>query len=81
MENKSKISVEIPKYLKDWINNHDPSQNALTEFLFKLAVKPKQYLLTKEMKVWYSKSPFKHIFQLIQKEISQVSLFLCKLFS
>jgi hypothetical protein len=29
MENKSKISVEIPSYLKEWIDKHDISQNAL----------------------------------------------------
>lgn len=30
MENsKSKISVEIPTYLKEWIDKHDISQNAL----------------------------------------------------
>lgn len=29
MENKSKISVEIPNYLKSWIDAHDISQNAL----------------------------------------------------
>lgn len=26
---KVKITAEIPKYLKDWINAHDISQNAL----------------------------------------------------
>lgn len=29
MENKSKISIEIPTYLKEWIDSHDLSQNAL----------------------------------------------------
>jgi hypothetical protein len=29
MEKKSKISVEIPIYLKKWIDAHDVSQNAL----------------------------------------------------
>jgi len=29
MENKAKISVEIPCYLKEWIDQHDISQNAL----------------------------------------------------
>lgn len=27
--NKVKISVEIPAYLKEWIDHHDISQNAL----------------------------------------------------
>ena len=26
---KVKITAEVPKYLKEWINNHDVSQNAL----------------------------------------------------
>ncbi len=29
MEKKAKISVEIPGYLKTWIEAHDISQNAL----------------------------------------------------
>lgn len=29
MEKKAKISVEIPTYLKRWIETHDISQNAL----------------------------------------------------
>lgn len=29
MEDKAKISVEIPGYLKHWIDAHDISQNAL----------------------------------------------------
>lgn len=29
MEKKAKISVEIPGYLKSWIEGHDISQNAL----------------------------------------------------
>lgn len=29
MKNKAKISVEIPAYLKEWIEEHDISQNAL----------------------------------------------------
>lgn len=29
MENKAKISVEIPSYLKAWVETHDISQNAL----------------------------------------------------
>ncbi len=29
MDNKAKISVEIPDYLKQWIDAHDISQNAL----------------------------------------------------
>ena len=29
MEKKVKISVEVPGYLKDWIDAHDISQNAL----------------------------------------------------
>lgn len=29
MENKAKISCEIPHYLKQWIAKHDVSQNAL----------------------------------------------------
>jgi len=29
MEQKAKITVEVPRYLKDWIQAHDVSQNAL----------------------------------------------------
>ena len=29
MEKKAKISIEIPQYLKQWIQDHDISQNAL----------------------------------------------------
>jgi len=29
MPNKAKITVEVPLYLKDWIDKHDISQNAL----------------------------------------------------
>ncbi|MBX2903095.1 MAG: hypothetical protein KF872_06005 [Chitinophagales bacterium] len=29
MPNKAKITVEVPLYLKEWIDNHDISQNAL----------------------------------------------------
>ena len=29
MEKKAKISVEIPAYLKEWVDKHDISQNAL----------------------------------------------------
>jgi hypothetical protein len=29
MDDKAKITVEIPGYLKDWINEHDLGQNAI----------------------------------------------------
>ena len=29
MPNKAKITVKVPLYLKDWIDKHDISQNAL----------------------------------------------------
>lgn len=29
MEKKAKITAEIPAYLKEWIDRHDISQNAL----------------------------------------------------
>lgn len=29
---KSKITVEIPAYLKDWLNKHDLGQNTMVTF-------------------------------------------------
>lgn len=59
---KCKITVEIPTYLKEWIDNHDLSQNALVVLGLRMLYKED-----------VNKSP-KHIIEQLVSELHKTKL-------